>query len=80
MIWCYGFVQRTMSVSPEEEYPELLLCEIYFNEKGEPLFYNPVDWDDIRETKDQKLIFKDIKAQMNNNAYWFKDEDFPYED
>lgn len=77
--WCYGFVERKMGLGPDEEYSELLLCEIYFNDKGELNFYTTVDWEDVQKD-DKKYILKDLKSQLNNNSYWFKDEDFPNEE
>jgi hypothetical protein len=77
--WSYGLIQRKLCVSPEEEHDELILCEVYFNEKGKPHMYASVNWNDIQEG-DKKMILRDLKAQMNNNVYWFKDEDFDNED
>lgn len=77
MIWCYGFVQRTMSVSPEEEYEELLLCEVYFDKNKKPSFYVPIDWEDIKEANIQ-VVLEDLEKQYETGNF-FKDEDFNYE-
>jgi hypothetical protein len=72
--WSYGLVERIVHVSPKEEYKQLVLCEVYFFSKVSKGFC-PVEWQDIKK-KEVPMILEDLKAQMNNKKFWFKEEDF----
>lgn len=73
--WSYGLVQTTIEVSPKEKYKQLVLCEVYFDKQDRPFGITYMDWKDIKK-KDIPLILEDLKGQMSNKKYHFKEDLF----
>lgn len=65
--WTYGFVQINN---------ELVLCEIFYNDKNQFFGLSPVSWKDIKLKRDRKMLIEDLTAQLQTTSNNIYEKDF----
>ena len=76
MSWAYGLIEEEYKDSDNIDQKRLVLTEIYFNKDNEPIRIADLDWEQITEPDDLKLVVSDLKGQLGNiNKYKFRFKD-----
>lgn len=69
--WCYGLVRVK-----DYDGNKLVLSEVYFNDKKEPLFYAPLELVDVTGKGSNELLISDLHDQLETKKIWKYPEDF----